>query len=299
MSTVSVVVSAYNEEKMIGACLASVAWADEIIVVDNESTDKTKEIAVSCGATVITQPNRLMLNTNKNKGFQHAKSTWILNIDADERIPAGLQEQIKHIIHMDGKVNGYSIPRKNMIFGKWIQYGLWWPDYQIRLFRNGKGKFPCVHVHEYISVEGSIELLSEPMIHENYQTVSQYVRKLDSIYTENEVEHKLKNGYVFHWYDVIRVPLSDFLSVYFLRKGYKDGLHGLVLAILQGFYAFIVTIKCWEKLGFPEKNLSSEEIEKELNRSTREFSYWKLTHTIDETNNSLHRLITKVKRKLR
>lgn len=299
MSTLSVVVSAYNEEKMIGDCLKSVTWADEIIVVDNESTDKTKEISLSYGARVITQPNRLMLNTNKNKGFQEAKSSWILNIDADERIPSSLQELIKKTIRADVKANGFSIPRKNIIFGKWIQYGLWWPDYQIRLFRNGKGKFPCVHVHEYITVDGSTELLSEPMIHENYQTISQYVRKLDSIYTKNEVEHKLKNGYVFHWYDVIRIPLSDFLSVYFLRKGYKDGLHGLVLGLFQGFYAFIVTIKCWEKLGFPEKNITSQEIEKELNKSSREFSYWKLTQTINETNNSFHRFITKMKRKLR
>jgi glycosyltransferase involved in cell wall biosynthesis len=166
--TLSVVISAYNEEKTIGRCLKSVSFADEIIVVDNTSYDKTREIAKKFTKYVYDRPNQLMLNANKNYGFEKAKSEWILNLDADEEITPELAREIQKVIQDSTKEDGFWIKRKNFSYGKWIQYGLWWPDKQLRLFRRIKGKFPCVHIHEYIKVEGLIGDLIEPYNHYNY-----------------------------------------------------------------------------------------------------------------------------------
>lgn len=298
MSKLSVVISAYNEEHMISDCLRSVEWADEIILVDNQSTDKTKEIARSFGAKVITKPNNAMLNVNKNVGFTHASYDWILNLDADERIPINLKEEILKTIRSESAYEGYKIPRKNIIFGKWIQHGLWWPDYQIRLFKKNKGKFPCVHVHEYIQIDGAIGELKTPFIHENYQSVSQYITKLNTIYTENEVELKIKDGYKFHWRDAIRFPLSDFLSIYFSKEGYKDGLHGLILALFQSIYSLVVFAKLWEKNKFIEKDISTDMFEEEFNTSAKQLLYWRMTRMITTSANPFMRIMLKLKRKL-
>ncbi len=298
MSKLSVVISAYNEEHMIGECLRSVDWADEIIVVDNQSTDKTKEIARSLGAKVITKPNKAMLNINKNVGFTHASHDWILNLDADERIPVNLKEEILNTIRSESASEGYRIPRKNIIFGKWIKNGLWWPDYQIRLFKKNKGKFPCIHVHEYIQIEGTISELKTPFVHENYQSVSQYLTKLNTLYTENEVELKFRNGYKLHWHDAIRYPLADFFSIYFSKKGYEDGLHGLVLALFQSMYSFVVFAKLWEKHKFIEKEISSHMLEEEFKYASKQLSYWRLTRMIIASTNPFMKMMLKLKRKL-
>ena len=142
----SVVISAYNEERMIEDCLKSARFADEIILVDNQSTDKTTEIAKRYTNKIFFRTNNpLMLNLNKNFGFTKATGDWILSLDADERVSKELKEEINNIIHQSSAIShqqsGYLIPRKNIIFGKWIQHGLWYPDDQLRLLRKGKGKF--------------------------------------------------------------------------------------------------------------------------------------------------------------
>src|SRR3990167_2410133 len=177
MKTISVVISAWNEEKKIERVLKSVAWADEIIVIDNESTDKTAEIAKKHHAKVYQQKNNLMLNINKNYGITKAVSDWVLYLDADEEIPESLAKEIRNVrmgMHMSMR-DGYWISRKNIIFDQWIKHGLWWPDKQIRLFRRGKGIFLCEHIHEYIKIDGSIGELQEPYIHYNYESVHQYL----------------------------------------------------------------------------------------------------------------------------
>jgi (heptosyl)LPS beta-1,4-glucosyltransferase len=292
----SIVISAYNEEAKLARTLKSIQWADEIIVVDNESTDGTKEIAKKYHATVYTRPNKAMLNENKNFGFTKATQKWILNLDADEEIPEELAQEIKKNIDND-EIDGYWISRKNIIFGKWIQHGLWWPDRQLRLFQKNKGEFPCKHVHEYVEVKGKTAQLAEPFIHYNYETVSQYLHKLDTIYTENEVLNKQKNGYVLMWHDAVRFPVSDFVKIYFAQEGYKDGLHGLVLALLQSFYSLIVFAKLWEKEKFTEKDIHLSQIASELKRAEREIHYWELTSHINENKSIIDKLVSKVKRR--
>ncbi len=189
MVKISAVISAFNEEKKLEDCLRSLIWADEIVVVNNSSTDKTEKIARKYTSKVYNRPNLIMLNINKNFGFSKATGEWIINLDADERVSPELTKEIKTYLRSNGGgFDGFEIPRKNLIFGKWIQHGIWWPDYQIRLFKKNKGKFPCQHVHEKINLKGKLGRLSNPLIHHNYQTINQYIEKFMKIYTDVNVK---------------------------------------------------------------------------------------------------------------
>ncbi|MBI3576781.1 glycosyltransferase family 2 protein [Candidatus Gottesmanbacteria bacterium] len=303
MNKLSVVISAWNEKAKIERTLSSVAWADEIIFVDSDSTDKTVAIAKNFTKKIFHRSNNPMLNVNKNFGFTKATGDWILSLDADEVISPELAKEIDIVIRnpkseiRNPNITGYWIPRKNIIFGKWIQHGLWWPDNQLRLFRRGRGKFPEKHVHEYLVVDGPTDTLIASMIHYNYETVSQYLRKLDAIYTESEVANLLATDYQLAWYDAIRFPVSDFLKVYFAQEGYKDGLHGLVLSLLQSFYSLVVFAKLWEKKGFRQESVSATDFDSEIKKASKELTYWTTTKKIQETGNPLRRLWLRTLRK--
>jgi glycosyltransferase involved in cell wall biosynthesis len=298
MRTISIVISAYNEEKKLSRTLTSVQWADEIVVVDSSSTDKTHSIAKEFGAKIYIQPNNQMLNINKNYGFLKATKDWIFCLDADEVISEELKKEITTILKHDTDVIGYWIPRKNIIFNKWIQHGIWWPDKQLRLFRRGYGKYPCKHVHEYIHVEGNIGNIQSPFVHYNYESISQYLTKLNTIYTENEVNNLLNSGYQISWHDAIRFPLSDFVKVYFAQQGYKDGFHGLILSLLQAFYSFIVFAKVWEKKHFTSADISQEQFSREIRRSVYEMKYWEYTASLNAPQSILSVIYKRIMRKI-
>lgn len=294
---VSVVVSAYNEEKKLEDCLKSVKGvADEIIVIDNTSSDKTNQIAKKYTDKVFVRENNLMLNINKNFGFTKATGEWILNLDADERVTPELEREIESLKD-DAAANGFLIPRKNILFGKWIRHSIWWPDYQLRLFRKGKGRFEEKHVHELLKLDGEPEKLESPIEHLNYQTISQYLYKLEHIYTESEVENIIKKNKKLTWKDAIGMPAKDFMKTYFFQKGYLDGLHGLVLSLLQSFYMVVVFAKVWERQGFEEADVKIENIEKEFKILGKEFYYWILTEKLHSAKSPIKKIIHKVKRK--
>lgn len=296
--TISVVISAWNEERNIRRCLSSVTWADELIIIDNSSTDGTEQIAKEFTSKIWKQPNNLMLNVSKNFGFDKAKGDWIISLDADEEIPALLKKEIQKV-SASRDIAGFWFPRKNIIFGKWITHGLWWPDRQLRMFRNGLGRFPEKHVHEYLEVQGKTENLNEPFVHYNYETISQFIRKMDTIYTESEVQKLISASYQISWRDAFRFPFSDFLKIYFAQEGYKDGLHGLVLAMLQAFYSFVVFAKLWERQKFSDIGITTDMIADEAGHAAKEFSYWNLTTQIKETRNPLRILWLKLVRRFR
>ena len=295
--TVTVVISAFNEEKKIAECIESVKFADEIIVINNSSTDRTEEVAKKHGATVITKDNNLMLNVNKNFGFTKATGEWILNLDADERATPELAAEIQKIVNQEDAVEGYYIPRKNIIFGKFIEHTGWYPDYQLRLFKNGKGKFAEEHVHEMITVTGETKKLESPMVHFNYETISQFVSKTMFIYAPNEADQLIKNGYKLSWRDCIAFPMKEFLSRFFARQGYRDGFHGLILSLLMSFYHLVVFASIWEKEKFPKfenVNILSE-TEIDFKKSQKEFSYWYTHEKIQNSKNALVKLRHKIK----
>jgi len=298
----SVVVSVFNGEKVLDECLKSVSWAQEIIIVDNSSTDKTLEIAKKYTDKIFTKPNNLMLNVNKNFGFSKATEEWILCLDSDEIIAPELAEEIKSkILSPKSTINGYWIPRKNIIFGKWIEHTGWYPDHQLRLFRRGKGSFPEEHVHEMIKIGGNVNYLKNNIIHNSYKNISQFLNKLTNIYGPNEAEQMIKKGYIFDWRDAIRFPMKEFLSRFFARKGYKDGFHGLMLSLLMAFYHLIVFSYIWEKHKFNQFNDRAmlAEIEKEVIQSSKDLFYWFSKEEAELIKNPLRKILHKVLRKVK
>lgn len=307
MGKLSVVISAFNEEKKIEDCLKSVSFADEIIFIDNSSTDFTLKIAKKYTLIIFTKENNPMLNINKNFGFTKATGDWILSLDADERVSDELREEMQSTINNQPRLNrgqqltpnGYWIPRKNIIFGKWIEYAGWYPDYQLRLFKKGKGRFEEKHVHEMIKLEGESGKLKSPIIHYNYENVSQFLQKT-LLYTENEADQIVEKGYKFIWQDSIRFPIKEFISRFFAREGYRNGLHGLVLSLLMAFYHLIIFVNIWEKLKFKqiedEKFLSK--VREEFVKEDKEIFFWFFKISIDKARNPLKKLILRIKSKI-
>jgi glycosyltransferase involved in cell wall biosynthesis len=258
----------------------------------------------------------VMLNKNKNIGFTKATGDWIISLDADERLTPKLSVEIRKKI-VANQCMGYEIPRKNIIFGKWIKHSIWWPDYNLRLFKKGKGRFPEKHVHEKLKVDGEVGKLENPMIHYNYQTVSQFINKLNKTYTESETENFLKEGKLINWYDAIRWPTNDFVKTFFAEKGYKDGMHGLVLSLFQAFYALVFFAKVWEKkenfkdLFYSHSGAESDspiesqksdalflkEVIREFQKAAKDIRYW-IYETLME-GNPAKKIYYKLRRKIK
>ena len=300
--SLSVVISTFNEEAKIEDCLKSATFASEIIIVDGTSRDKTLDIVKKYTSKIFVRPNYPMLNVNKNFGFSKATSDWILCLDADERITPELKEEILSTINSKlSTLNGYWIPRKNIIFGKWMEHSGWYPDPQLRLFKKGKGKFPEEHVHEMVKVQGEVGSLDGHILHYNYDSISQFLQKLGTIYGPNEAEQLLKKGYNFDWRDAIRFPVKEFLSRFLAREGYKDGFHGLMLSLLMVFYHLIVFSYIWEKHKFKQIDDSTllVDTEKELVQSSKEVFFWFSKEKIKLIKNPLRQIFHKILRKVK
>jgi len=301
-NSLSVVVSVFNGEKELEDCLKSVSWASEIIIVNNSSTDKTEEIARRYTDKIFTRPNNPMLNVNKNFGFSKARGEWNLCLDADERITPELAQEIKsEIRNPKSETNGYWIPRKNIIFGKWIEHTGWYPDHQLRLFKRRKGRFPEEHVHEMVKVMGEIRYLENHIVHYNYKNISQFLQKLAAIYGPNEAEQLIKKGYSFDWRDAIRFPVKEFLSRFFAREGYRDGFHGLMLSLLMAFYHFIAFFYIWEKHKFRQINDEAilAETEREIVQSSKDLFFWFSKERTKLIKNPISKIFHKILRKVK
>lgn len=265
MPKLSVAILTYNEEKNIRDCLESVKWADEIWVLDERSTDKTVAIAKKYTSKIFfidhgTTPGRTHDNDfHKRKQIVIDKCTgdWVLQIDADERVTAELAAEIKKTIKSP-EFTGYEIPRRNIIFGKWIAHTGWYPDYQVKLFRQGCGKLATESYHEQIKVAGPIGRLRSDLLHEHYQTIEQFIDRLNR-YTTNDTEFIKTKGESIVWPDALKFPADEFWKRFFLYEGYKDGVHGLVLSLLQAASRLVVFAKLWEKQGFFETDVDLRE----------------------------------------
>lgn len=296
----SVVISAYNAESKIEETLSALrGLADEIIFINNSSTDKTREIAARFTDKIFDRPNNPMLNINKNFGFSQASFEWILNLDHDEVVTSEMKNEIQTLLKSDPKENGFYIPRKNIIFGKWIAHTGWYPDYQMRLFRKGKGKFEEKHVHELIEIKGDVGHLTNPMIHYNYENITQFLLKMTNIYTPSEAENLMKSGYKAKAVDVVRMPFQEFLSRFFARQGYKDGIHGLAISLLMAFYHLVVFMRVWENQKYTEFSENSLELLRtEAKRGGREFRHWVVTSQNREEKSIVKKYVRKIKSRI-
>lgn len=232
----SVVLITLNEASKIEECLRSVAFAQERIVVDAGSSDGTKTMAEKCGAKVYERAFD-DFSSQKNFGIEKATGDWLLLIDADERVTAALQEEIKTAISASDSLDGYFLRRSNVIFGRRMRFGAGWNDRQLRLLRRGKGKFSGA-VHERVEVTGRVGLLRGELVHYTTQTIEDYLKRLN-LYTELEARICYqKNRRPTHFHLFVK-PIAEFLYYYVGRFGFLDGYEGLQFQILSAFYTYV------------------------------------------------------------
>ncbi|MGH7259918.1 MAG: glycosyltransferase family 2 protein [Nitrospiraceae bacterium] len=246
--SIAAIIITKDEERNIAACLESVQWADERIVVDAESRDRTAEIAKRQEARVHIRPWP-GYGPQKNFGMEQARSEWILIVDADERVTPELREEIGRVLSggVPADVAGFEIPRRNFFYGRWIQGGGIYPDYQLRLIRKAAGRYDDVLLHENLRLQGSIEQLRNPMDHYSVSSVRDHVRKMMR-YTTLGAQEKLKSQSSVTCLDIGGHHLGTILKTYVLRGGYRDGIHGVIVALFAGMHTFVKYAKAWDML---------------------------------------------------
>lgn len=297
MGKISVVINTLNEEKNLPRALASIKnFADEIVVCDMHSDDKTVEIAKKAGAIIYEHERTGYVEPARNYAIGKAEGDWVLILDADEEISQSLKRELRTITAKPG-ADFYRIPRKNIIFGKWIKHSRWWPDYNIRFFRKGHVAWSEI-IHSVPVTKGKgfdLEAKEEnALIHYHYETIEQFVERLNR-YTTEHAKLLSKEGHSFNWTDLIKKPANEFLGRYFQGEGYKDGLHGLALSGLQAFSEFVMYLKLWQMRDFKADHADIEETVNEMKEVEADLHYWQSDALLKEVGGLKHR----IKRKFR
>jgi len=277
--TISVVLATFNEEANIKACLDSVKdWVDEMIIVDEQSTDKTKEIAESLGAKVYQEPHEQIFHITKNKAIKKAKSTWVLQLDADERITPLMKKEIIGILEGEyfgfdnwisplrksvnkifkifpepGKLTkpaaAYWLPRKNFFLTRYLKNTGQYPDPVIRLFQKGKAILPAKDVHEQMKVEGVIGWLKSDLDHYATPDFSRYLLR-ENRYSSLQARFYKEQGLKVNFVNTIKFlfckPTGTFLNLYLRRRGFLDGFTGFVFSLYSGLHHAFSYMKLWE-----------------------------------------------------
>lgn len=243
----SVVIITHNEEDNIRECLESVKWADEIIVVDSNSSDRTEEICRDYGVNFIQEPWKGFA-LQKNSAVGKATQEWILSLDADERVTLELKNEIMAVLSSAHPKDGYYIARKNYFLGRWIRRCGWYPDYTLRLFQKGKGLFGAREVHEAVELKGVSGNLQHPMEHYTYKSLSDFMVRLDR-YSTLAAQELLKENRKYGMLHIIFRPLYTFINMYLMRLGFLEGYYGFIISGLYAFYTFLKYIKLRELQG--------------------------------------------------
>jgi glycosyltransferase involved in cell wall biosynthesis len=240
----SVCVVALNEEDRIADCLRSADFADEWIVVDSHSTDRTRDIAAGLGARVIERdwPGHVQ---QKNVALDAATHDWVLCLDADERVSPELRAAILAALGRDDLPDGFRFPRRNRYLGRWIRHGGWYPDRKLRLFRRGRGRWVGQNPHDRVHVDGRVEDLTGDLLHDSYRSLSDHLRTIDS-FTTIAAREKLAAGGTATILDLTLRPWWKFVRMYVLKAGFLDGVPGFVIAVTGAYYVFLKYAKLWE-----------------------------------------------------
>jgi glycosyltransferase involved in cell wall biosynthesis len=245
LATLSVIVITKNEEHNIVECLESVGWANEIVVVDCGSDDKTVEMARHYSQKVYIKPWEGYAES-KNFALQQCTGDWIFWLDADERITKELGEEIQGLLTqaITGVV-GFEVSRKAFFLGKWIKHCGWYPGHVLRLFRRGFGRWSEKKVHEHLEIEGRISRLKADLLHYTDPNLRHYFDKFNR-YTTLAADELAANGERFHLSQLIVRPTWQFVRMYIIKMGFLDGLQGFILCILSSCYVFTKYAKLWE-----------------------------------------------------
>jgi (heptosyl)LPS beta-1,4-glucosyltransferase len=293
MPTLTILINTKNEEKNITKCLRSIKKiSDEILVVDMNSSDGTVAIAEKAGARVIHyKTDHGFADPARDFALTKIRTDWVFILDADEIVSTKLAENIRELIQADD-FDVYYLPRKNMIFSKWIKYTGWWPDYQPRLFRKGHLSWPG-RVHAQPVVKGNIKHLPTKeefaITHYNYKNIFHFLDKLNKYtsLTAKAVPSKDRKSPLTSAKTLDKF-FSEFLRRYFAQDGIRDGVHGAGLSLLQSTYELATYLKKWELGGYPTSNADKDSGIRQLRQVQKELNYWiadyKVRHTTGLVN---------------
>ena len=242
MDKISVTIITKDEEKNISDCLKSVEWADEIIVVDSESTDRTVELAKQFTDKIFIRKWEGYV-PQKRYALSLVSNEWVLSLDADERITPELKDEIINL--SPGEFSGFKIRRKNFLLKKEITSCGWENDYQLRLMRKDKASFSDRLVHEKFIVDGQMDKLKNPMIHYTFSSFSEYFSKINHYSSLKAQELITKKKRVGGW-TIFSHTVSAFFAFFIVRLGFRDGVYGLIISLLHSVSTMMNYIKLWE-----------------------------------------------------
>lgn len=298
---ISAVVNTRNEAENIFECLKSLQFCDEIVVVDMESTDQTKEIVKEFTDRIYDHQAVGYVEPARNFAIGKALGDWILVVDADERVPKTLAVKLIEIAHQD-QADFVRLPRKNLIFGQWLQHSRWWPDHNIRFFKKGSVEWQD-EIHSVPITYGTgLTLEDSPALaleHQHFRTIDEYLIRSHR-YSTQQAKELIASGYRFDPIDLIKKPFGEFLSRFFAGEGYRDGLHGLVMALLQFFSILLIYLKVWQAEGFEPVNdrQFTPLWQKKFKASLKEFRYWFLTVKLQNSRSKKETFFLKLQRRL-
>jgi len=236
-----------NEEANVAEVCQTVAWADEIVIVDSDSTDRTVEIARRHTDKVF---NREFRGYKDKHEFADAQTTgdWVFWIDADERVTPELREAIEQIRHRDPATlpDGFRIARRTQYLGRWIKHSGWYPDYQMRLYRKAASFWDGVSPHETARVKGRVETLPGEFRHYTKRNLSEHHRVLDE-YTTLAAEFHAKKNRRVRAIDLFVLPIAAFIRTWVFKQGFRDGVPGLIIAMFTAYSVFLKFAKVWER----------------------------------------------------
>ena len=295
---ISLVVNICNEASTLAKCLSSAKdLADETIVIDMESTDNGVEIARRYGAQIFPHRPTKVVEESRNFAISKCTSDWVLILDPDEYISAGLKKELQKL-SLRHNISFVKIPRKNIIFGKWLRHSQYWPDYLIRFFRPKKVKWLST-VHSQPITEGHGHTLPDnpefAIRHNNYQSINQFLSKAIR-YAESKADELDSQNYKLRLSDLLIRPVQEFNSRFYAGQEYRDGFHGLIISILQSISILLIYLFLWDRQRNQDKTLSKESYVSSVSQATFEFNHWHTKFLIEEHT---HNLIVKLFYKLR
>lgn len=246
---ISVVTVVYNEEKNMRRCLDSVRWADEIVVIDQSSTDRTAAISREYTDKVFTVPRKGFADPDWSTAVDKASNDWIFHIDADEVITEGLRDGILRVLSSEPKFGSYYCGVRTYLLGRWIKGSGWYPNRVMRFFKKDRVKLFCGQLHVGIKPVGPSGMLQGEMVHYSYDTLGQYVEKLDrytTILAQEAYEKGKRVRPTTSCYDFFLLPLRYYIEKLIIKRGFRDGFRGLLIATFTFFTIFLTNAKIWE-----------------------------------------------------
>jgi glycosyltransferase involved in cell wall biosynthesis len=255
----TVTVITRNEAQNIDGCLASLAWADEIVVIDAGSTDDTVAIARRHAARIEVRPWP-GYSAQKNYAASIASHDWILSLDADERVPPELAAEIQTLLASEPARRGYRVPRVAWYLGRWIRGTDWYPDYQLRLYDRRAGRWNGRRVHESVALDGEPGILHHDLQHFAYRDISQHLSTIDR-YTTLAAEQWAEEGHRVSPAAIIVHPPFAFFRNYVLKRGFTLGAAGLLVSVLNSYYVFLKMAKAWEAGRGPRSEVGGPKLE--------------------------------------